>query len=470
MAKLSITFLMAFLLLLAGCSASKKAFKQAQEYEAAGLYVEAAEHDLKALRNDPGFKDALVHLKQVAPKAYDELLRRATNLENANDWEKAVAEYEHLDDLLRRFHAHGVVFQTVDVNRRLADARQRAAEQQYAVAESQFQNKNWKAAAYSYLRAHRYVENYNGSFDKAIQAFLRAGDRLLSRKKFLAAMDTFEEILKIAPGHRTATERIAESHYLLGRQYYDEARYRAALTEFERTREIVPDFRDVGEWVERAYQHAVQYIAVFPFLNQSAVRVDGYLIARELTTRIQHANLEFIDLLPYPEMMMLIDEAGFARSNALIEAEILRAARAEQLDSFVWGKIRDVTVEDEAPTFVEIEHAKTVVAEDSLGNDVEETQPIFFREYTRARRVDTRVELLIIATESGRILQRDLFSDRLTDVAKWVAYQGSVYDLPKAKRPLLDAPRDPRPVPVLLDELLANLCNLMSREVVKHYR
>jgi len=440
---------------LTGCSASKKAFKQAQEYEAAGLYVEAAEQDLRALQKDPNFKDALVHLKQVAPKAYDELLRRATNLEKANNWEQTVAEYEHLENLLRRFHTHGVVFQTVDVGRRLNTARQRAAEHQYAVAESQFKNKEWDEAAYSYLRAHRYVENYNGSFDRAIQSFLNAGNQLLSRKKYLSAIDTFAEILKMAPGHRTATQKVAESHYLLGRQYFDEERFRAALSEFEHTQEIVPEFKDVGEWIDRAYDRAVQYIAVFPFLNQSSVPVDGYLIASELTTRLQHANLEFVDLLPYPEMMMLVDEAGLIRSDALIEAEILQAARAEQLDSFVWGKVRHVTVEDEKPIFVEV---------------VEDTEPIFFREYTQTRRVEVRVELLIIETENGRILQRDIFNDRLSDVAKWVAYQGSIYDLPKAKRPLLDAPRDPRPVPVLLDELLASMCNRMSREVVKFYR
>lgn len=458
------------LLFLTGCSASKKAFKQAQEYEAAGLYVEAAEQDLKALQKDSNYKDALVHLKEVAPKAYDELLRRANNLEHANDWEQAVTEYEHLDNLLQKFHAHGVVFQTVDVDRRLNMASQRAAEHQYAVAESQFKNKDWNDAANSYLQAHRYVENYNGSFNKAIQSFLNAGNQLLARKNFRHAIDTFEEILKLAPGHRTATQKIAESHYLLGRQYFDDGRYRAALTEFERAQEIVPEFDDVGEWIDRAYQQAVQYIAVFPFLNQSSVAVDGYLIASELTTRIQHANLEFVDLLPYPEMMMLVDEAGLLRSNALVEAQILQAARDEQLNSFVWGKVRQVTVEDEKPTFVEIEHGKTVTVEDSLGNKVEDTEPIFFREYTQTRRAQVRVELLIIESESGRILEREAFTDHVTDVAKWVAYQGSIYDLPKEKRPLLDAPRDPRPVRVLVDELLSNMCDRMSREVVKFFR
>ena len=61
--------ILSLMLLLTGCSASKQAFKEAKEYEDAGLYVEAAEADLKALHNDRKFKDAKVHLRKVAPLA-----------------------------------------------------------------------------------------------------------------------------------------------------------------------------------------------------------------------------------------------------------------------------------------------------------------------------------------------------------------------------------------------------------------
>ena len=52
---------------LTGCSSSKKALKEAKKLADAGLYVEAAEQDLKALREKPDFKEALLLLSEPAP-------------------------------------------------------------------------------------------------------------------------------------------------------------------------------------------------------------------------------------------------------------------------------------------------------------------------------------------------------------------------------------------------------------------
>ena len=97
-------------LLSAGCSASKQSFKQAKEFEAAGLYVKSAEEDLRALRHNRNYTEALVHLRKVAPLAYNELLERVGNLEKVNNWDQAVVEYGHLNDILAECHQHGVVF------------------------------------------------------------------------------------------------------------------------------------------------------------------------------------------------------------------------------------------------------------------------------------------------------------------------------------------------------------------------
>ena len=102
MRQAKIICLLLMLAIMAGCSASKQAYKEARKYDEAGLFVESAEQDLKALDKDPKFKEAKKHLLGVAPKAYDELMRRAQNLQQAENWDQAVAEYKHLDRLLSR--------------------------------------------------------------------------------------------------------------------------------------------------------------------------------------------------------------------------------------------------------------------------------------------------------------------------------------------------------------------------------
>ncbi|MFQ5677567.1 MAG: tetratricopeptide repeat protein [bacterium] len=456
--------------LLISCSASKKALKEARKYEKAGLYVEAAEYDLKALDKKPDFNEALVHLNEVAPKAYYELIKRSSNLEAAENWDQAVSEYERLQTLLRRFNHYGVVLETVNVKQRLNRAQQKAAAHHYAIAENFFSNKVWKNAAYAYLKANDYIDNYHRSFEKAIQAFLNSGNEGLKQKKYDNAFDSFLSILEIAPNHPVATRGVAETHYRLGRHLYKEERFREALAHFEQCQEFVPDYRDADRWARTSYESAVQYVGIFPFLNQTRFAVDGYFIASEIESRVFHENLKFLELLPHPEVVALVRELRRSRRNSVSESEILTLARREDLNAVVWGKVRDLSIEDTPTSFEEHEYRKTVVVQDTSGNDIEKSGSIFYREYSKSRLVRMEVQYYILDAESGTYLDEDRLREEVHDEAHWIAYQGSINDLPKKKRKYLDAQKDVRDKYVLINELLESISKRISRRVVRFYQ
>lgn len=457
------------LFLLVSCSASKKAYKQAQEYEQAKLYVKAAESDLQALQKDPNFKDALIHLNKVAPKAYSELVSRAESLEVLENWDEAVQQYEHLAALVAGFHEYGVVFPTVNVEQRLERTRKRAASNHYVRAESLFAKKDWRAAALEYLEAHYFVENYNNSFQQAIRAWINDGNVWLSQEEYAQALASFHEILEIAPNHPEATEKIAESHYLWGKQLFQQQHYRQALEQFELSMEYVGGFRDVEAWAQKAYEYSVQFVAVFPFLNESEYSADGYFLAGQTLDRLIHANLRFAEFMTRPETISLITDLRRGNSGYVNEARLLNAANREGLNSIVWGKIRHVSVDERPESFVEFEHEKKVVIEDSTGKEIEETEPVYYREYTKGRYVRVMVEYYIIDSETGEYLDRERFVEDIEDQTRWIAYQGSIYDLPEEKRHLLDAPREPHLTDDLIYQLLESIAEKISREVIQFY-
>ncbi|MFQ5651494.1 MAG: hypothetical protein ACE5IY_16285 [bacterium] len=461
---------LAAMALLAGCSASKQAYKKAQEFEQAGLYVEAAEQDLKALRKDPDFKDAKSHLREIAPKAYDELITRAIALERTENWEQTVTEYKKLVSLLSRFHRHGVVFETMNIRERLRKAEHKAAEYHYAHAEQFFANQSWHQAATAYMKAHSYVDNFNRSLDKAIQSYVNAGDQSLRNKRYPEAQAAFHDALIAVPNHPVAKKKLAQSYFLYGRQLFDEGQFREALEQFEQAETFDPESKEIAEWTDRAYNEAVQYVAIFPFVNHTRIQVDGYRLARDLLTLIETRELKFADFLPHPETVSLLSKSALNRFGHIRESELRRIAAEEGLDSFVWGSVLDIEVHDSAESMKEHSHDRVVTVQDSTGKDVEATETIYYREYSRPRRVSVRAEHVIIETETGAVLDRERFTEEITDVARWVAYPGSIYDLPKKKRPLLDAPRSPRPVPILVDEMLGAVVEKISREVVEFYR
>jgi len=455
---------------LTGCSSSKKAHKEAKKLAEVGLYVEAAEQDLKALREKPDFKEALVHLREVGPKAYYELIKRAGTHEAADNWDLAVKEYKRVGTLLLKFSRHGVVFETVNVKERLARAKQKAAAYHYARAEGFFKKKRWQNAAFAYLKAHDHIDNYSRSFDKAIQSFLNSGNQRLAANKFRKALDAFHRIVEIAPGHRKAEQKIAETHYLLGKQFYHEERFREALEQFESAREFVADFRDAALWAKRAYENAVQYVGIFPFLNQTRVRIDGYFIASEIGHHVNQADLKFLDLLPHTEIIGLVSELRTSRYFSVSESELLSVAKKEGMNSIVWGKIRDVSIKDEPESFTEYEHNKTTTVKDTSGNDVEKVESIFYREYTKSRRAKIELQTMILDTETGKYLDEHRYREEIIDKARWIAYQGSMNDLPRNKRKYLDAPRNVRPEYALIDELLQKIGERISREVIRFYK
>ncbi len=458
------------LALLIGCSASKQAFKQAREFEDAGLYVEAAEADLQALDKSPKYKEAKVHLRKVAPDAYAELLSQAQNLETGENWDAAVGVYAHLTRMLSRFQRHGVVLETINVKARLGSARRKAADCHYKNGERLFAAGKWRKAANAYLQAHKFVDNYNKALDKAIQALVNSGNGHLKNNAYNKALKAFAKILDVAPNHPVGKTKLAETHFQMGRAHFEAGEFRQALKEFEKVLAFKPDFEGAEKWVERAYEAAVQYIAVFPFLNKTNVTIDGYLLASDILTRTRQANLQFVDFLSHPATVSLISKSSLSRYGHVSESELLSIANEEGLDSIVWGTIRDLDVQDKPESRQEIAYDKIITVQDSSGKDVEETETIYYREYARERRIVVRLEYVILNVASGAVLDKQRYTREVSDIARWIGYNGSIYDLPEDRRILLDAPRNPRPVEVLVNELLAAATDRISRDVVRHYR
>jgi tetratricopeptide (TPR) repeat protein len=467
--RLNFVLLLAFALIFS-CSGTKKTFEQAQKYEKAGLYVQAVEYDLLALKKKPDYTEALLHLKRVAPKAYEELLARAKNFASAEEWDQAVDQYQQLRQMLGEVQRHGVIFKTVDVKEQLATAKQKAAANHFANAERLYAQNRWDAAAVAYLKASGYVENYNKSIDKAILAFVNAGDAKRAEKQYIAAIDTYHEILDIAPNSTLAKTKIAETHYDYGRVLFTREQYRGALEHFELAGEYVPGFKDLESWRQRAYENAVMFVAILPFVNQSKHPVDGYFIAAEIYNRVVSPDLRFADFMPHAETMAMVSKLRNTRPMMVSETQAVSIAQQEELNSIIWGKIRDVSIKDRPEKVKEYEHLKTTTRKDSSGKEVEETETIYFREHVRSRYIRITLEYAIIDTETGRHLDNERLTEDIEDKAIWIAYQGSIYDLPEDKRAFLDAPRDPEPQHVLIDQLLLSQIDKISRDLIRFYQ
>ena len=125
MRKITHIFLSILILLLTGCTGSKKYFKAAERLEKQGLLSDAAEYYLEALQRKSTNVDARIKLKDVGQKYISNLCSEFFRDYNTQELDGALSSFEKLKDFNKRAGALDVQF---DYPKDYADDYQKAVE------------------------------------------------------------------------------------------------------------------------------------------------------------------------------------------------------------------------------------------------------------------------------------------------------------------------------------------------------
>ncbi len=507
----ALVWLLCGIVLLGGC-AHKKAYKQALAYEKSGRYVAAARKDLEALDKKPGFNEPLAHLRKIAPMAYQELLGQAEALEGNSQWIEAVQSYGELQTLLQRFLRRNVVLQTIDVPGRTAQAREKGAAYHYENAERHFAGGEYEPAIAQYKMVATLVGYHRDTKEKLWQAHTRLGDRELEAQQFQPAIGNYEQALNYAADVAAAKQLVTKAYYrwadrdlqaqqfqsaigsyeralnytadvpaakrLVAEAYYRWAEqleankdFREAMAKFEQAHAAVPDYKNAAKRAQAAYEKAVRRVAILPFRNRTSYNDQyGYLLTEELLGECINANLKFAVFINRENLDQIFAEYKLSQSGAMDERKAVEIGKLEGIHSFVTGAITQISVETTSPSFVEKAHEKIYSVKDSTGKPVEKREPIYYREYTAKRTVQIFASYQIVDVETGRYLSGENLSESSVDEAKWVRYQGSIYDLPKDKQKLLDASGEPKAARLMINDLVRVVAGKMGGKVLRFYQ
>jgi tetratricopeptide (TPR) repeat protein len=466
----ALVWLLCGVALLSAC-AHKKAYKAAVKYEKSGRYADAARKDLEALDKKPDYEDALMHLRQIALLAYQELLNQAETFESSSQWVEAVYSYDDLETILRRLQRHNVVLQTIDVPSRMAQAREKGAAYYYGNAERHLGAGEYEPAIEQYKKVTVVAGQYRDTKEKLWQAYTGLGDRELKSQQFQPAISDYEQALTYATNVETTKRQIAEAYYRWAEQLEANRNYREAMAKFEQVLAVVPDYEDAARRAQQAYEKAVRRVAILPFRNRSEYGGQyGYLLTEELITKCINANLKFAVFIDRTNLDRIFDEHKLAQAGAVDEGKAVEIGKLEGLHSFVTGTITQISVVTTRPEFVENTHEKVYTVTDTAGQKIEKREPIYYREYTSQRTVQVAASYQIVDVETGRYLGGESFSEKTADTAQWIRYQGSVRDLPKDKQKLLDASGEPKSADLMINDVVRLIADKMSTNVLRFYR
>lgn len=464
-----------FLPLLTTSCAYKRAYKRALQFEESGRYLAAAEQDLSALDRKPGFADAKTHLRDVAPQAYTELIDRAAGFEMRNEWKEAIDIYDYTERFYTRCSRHDVVLQTSDVGHLRADAQRRGTEYHYRNAEDHFNRREYESAIPQYLEVVAISGYHEDTRARLWRSHVEVGNQLLDSGAFEQAVtDWYEpalEYAEFATDEAATRNFIAEAYYRWAERLVADGDERGAFHRFERALAAVPGYRDAEERSREMYEEAVARVAIMPFRNATSFGFQySNLLTEQLITHCINANLEFAVFATREHIEQLLVEHELTAAGAVDPSTASRIGELEGIDFFVTGSLTQVSEQTSRPTFVEKEHKIRYTVRDSTGKEVAQTRSIFYREYTMRRTVEVAASYQIVDVETGRFVRGEDFSERLVDEAHWIRYQGSINDLPRDKRPLLDAPTEPRSADMITNDSMRLLAEKMSAKILRYFR
>ncbi|MFC1595321.1 CsgG/HfaB family protein [Gemmatimonadota bacterium] len=461
--------------LLTTSCAHKRAYKRALQYEENGRYLDAAEQDLSALDRKPGFADAKSHLKDIAPQAYTELIDRAAGFEMQNEWKAAIDTYDYTEQFFTRCSRHDVVLQASDVGHLRADAQRRGTEYHYRIAEDHFNRREYELAITQYLGVVAIAGYHEATRARLWRSHVEVGNQLLEGGAYEQAItEWYEPALEyaaFATDEAGTRSFIAEAYYRWAEQLVADGDERGAFHRFERALAAVPGYRDAEERSREMYEEAVARVAILPLRNATSFGLQySNLLTEQLIIHCVNANLEFAVFATREHIEQLLREHELTAAGAVDPSTASRIGELEGIDFFVTGSVNQISEQTSQPTFVEKEHKIKYTARDSTGKEVERTRSIFYREYTMRRTVEVAASYQIVDIETGRFVKGEDFSERLTDEAHWIRYQGSISDLPPVKRPLLDAPTEPRSADMITNDGMRLLAEKMSEKILRYFR
>ncbi|MFC1627517.1 CsgG/HfaB family protein [Gemmatimonadota bacterium] len=461
--------------LLTTSCAHKKAYKRALQYEEDGRYLEAAEQDLFSLDRKPEFEPAKSHLRIIAPRAYTELIDRAAGFEMQNEWIAAIDTYDYTEQFYTRCSRHDVVLQASDVGHLRADAERRGTEYRYQLAEAHFNRREYELAIQEYLKVVAIAGYHEETRARLWRSHIEVGNQLIRGSAFEQAItEWYEPALEYAEfstDEAGTRSLIAEAYYRWAEQLVADGDERGAFHRFERALAAVPGYRDAEERSREMYEEAVARVAIMPFRNATSFGFQySNLLTEQLITHCISANLEFAVFATREHIEQLLMEHELTAAGAIDPSTASRIGELEGIDFFVSGSVTQISEQTSQPTFVERENKLKYTALDSTGKEVERTRSIFYREYTMRRTVEVAASYQIVDVETGRFVKGEDFSDRLTDEVNWIRYQGSINDLPRDKRPLLDAPTEPRSADMITNDGMRLLAEKMSEKILRFFR
>lgn len=390
---LTYTSLVAFVLVIGGCSGSKSFAKKGAKLDAAGLYAEAADMYLQSLMRNSSNVDAKIGLKKTGQQLLNDKL--------------------------------GTFFKS------------------YSVGDSK------EEAVNAYLEAKRYVDrvgqlgvvldipaNYTSDFNEVKGQYLVAlyaqGQDLMAKQDFKSAEAVFAKIGALEPGYKDAgsLQNIAylEPLYRSGKDALTQNHYRKCYDDLSKVIEKDAGYKDAATLRNTALDKGRYSIAVLPFSGtnkDNAARVQAYA-----TTALTEINDPFLKVVDRENIQRILDEQRLGMSGVVDEATAVNAGKLLGAQAVLIGTLTDYHEEPgtlRRSTKDGFEAYQVKQPDPNTPGQfmfVTKYKPVKYTEYYQENKVSASFSYKLVSLETGEILLSKVVDQQQTDQAYYAGYDG----------------------------------------------
>jgi hypothetical protein len=446
-----------FLILLVGCSGSKKYYRMGSQLSEAGLHREASERYMEALRRNRNNVQAQIALRQDGQRVLDHHLQEFYLAHTSADHTKAVREFElasRYNEMVRRF---GVSLS--------------------------------------------FPENYRPMFMESEEIYLRGlyieAQDLIDDGRFAEAENILKEISRLREDYGTVQElkdlAYLEPRYQEALTAMQEESFRKAYFLFADIMARDPNYKDSRRMRELARERGIFTVGVLPFENRTNVSNIEQLILARLIADINGMNDPFLRLIDRTNTDRIIAEQRLSLEGVIDQRTAVMAGEMMGAKALLKATVIEAR---ESEGRLQRENRKGF-----LGTPVNVTDPqtgavvsqmqynrVFYQHFTRENEVVVHVQYQLVSTATGEILLSDVIEMRRTDRAEYSRFEGDhrhlfagvwenqkrpspndrMYNSPRAKRELnamLQASDKVESVPNLRSQIVRDLSARMSQQL-----
>lgn len=390
MKAIQILFFFLSILFIQGC-ASKKLTGKAVELENQGLYKEAADYYLRALKKKRDNIEAKVGLKRNGQKVLEDYLKNFYNAYNIKDHKHAVYHY--------------------------LDARQ--------------YQRNVKSVGVSLAFPNQYNTYYAESKNIYLEELYKKGNTALNNKNYEQAQKAFQEIINIDDTYKNTNvlleTAILEPMYLDAKKFMSSKSYKQAYYTFSNIINRNPNYKDVQLLQKNALEKAQLSIAILPFLSSYGQKGYAQTILGQVTNGLMESNNPFIKLVDRTFIERILQEQKFNVSGLVDSKNAINVGKLIGAKTIIFARINQLYIDEQQPIIIDkkayIKTQEKIFDEKTKMNKVvtkyTETQ---YQEFSINHKVKINFDFQLISAETGEILTTKMVEFGVEDHVHFAQY------------------------------------------------